>query len=317
MNIVLLLSLLALGYQNASAQSPLQTFGSGVNQFSVDFVEIGNPGNAAASAVNKLSQTFNVGSVDYKFNLGKYEVSRNQIAKYNSLQSDQISMADLSSYSGNGLNRPASGISWNEAAKFLNWLNVSSGFHEAYKFDAAGKVQLWSSLESGYQARNPIRNSLAIYVIPNRDEWYKGAYGSPSGDWYLYPTGSNSAFSSVVSGTDSGTAVYVRSGPADVDNAGGLSAYGTMAQGGNVWEWNESSFDISDQSALSDKERRGGGWWDGPTYPYRTNANYFGEPTDTEYVNTGFRVAMVPEPSALSLCAVGLGALAMMRRRRS
>jgi hypothetical protein len=31
----------------------------------------------------------------------------------------------------------------------------------------------------------------------------------------------------------------------------------------------------------------------------------------------GFRVAMIPEPSALSLLAVGLGGLAMFRRRRS
>jgi hypothetical protein len=31
----------------------------------------------------------------------------------------------------------------------------------------------------------------------------------------------------------------------------------------------------------------------------------------------GFRIASVPEPSALSLLAIGLGGLAMMRRRRS
>jgi hypothetical protein len=33
--------------------------------------------------------------------------------------------------------------------------------------------------------------------------------------------------------------------------------------------------------------------------------------------NLGFRVAAVPEPSALSLLAIGLGGLAMMRRRRA
>ena len=33
--------------------------------------------------------------------------------------------------------------------------------------------------------------------------------------------------------------------------------------------------------------------------------------------NSGITISGVPEPSALSLCAVGLGALAMMRRRRS
>jgi formylglycine-generating enzyme required for sulfatase activity len=44
----------------------------------------------------------------------------------------------------------------------------------------------------------------------------------------------------VPSGTLSGTAVYNQAGTADVDNCGGLSPYGTMGQGGNVWEWMET-----------------------------------------------------------------------------
>lgn len=27
-------------------------------------------------------------------------------------------------------------VTWNEAARFVNWLNTSSGYHPAYKFDA-------------------------------------------------------------------------------------------------------------------------------------------------------------------------------------
>jgi hypothetical protein len=38
---------------------------------------------------------------------------------------------------------------------------------------------------------------------------------------------------------------------------------------------------------------------------------------DMGSIDVGFRVAMVPEPSVLSLLAVGLGGMAMMRRRRS
>ena len=47
MNNVLLLSLLALGYQTASAQLVTKSFGSGDNAFSMEFVTIGNPGNSA------------------------------------------------------------------------------------------------------------------------------------------------------------------------------------------------------------------------------------------------------------------------------
>ena len=42
---LLILSLLALGYQSASAQLVTERFGAGDNAFSIDFVQIGNPGN--------------------------------------------------------------------------------------------------------------------------------------------------------------------------------------------------------------------------------------------------------------------------------
>jgi formylglycine-generating enzyme required for sulfatase activity len=123
----------------------------------------------------------------------------------------------------------------------------------------------------------------------------------------------------VASGTAANTAVYGQSnstGPADVTNAGGLSVYGTMGQGGNVVEWTETAYDRINSTVGEQLELRGGSWntpsvsLDGSLI--RDN-NY---PT-IEYVITGFRVASVPEPSALSLLAVGLGRLALVRRRRS
>ena len=44
---LLLLSLLALGYQTASAQLVTESFGTGDNAFKMEFVPTGNPGNAA------------------------------------------------------------------------------------------------------------------------------------------------------------------------------------------------------------------------------------------------------------------------------
>jgi hypothetical protein len=53
------------------------------------------------------------------------------------------------------------------------------------------------------------------------------------------------------------------------------------------------------------------------TFAYGIDGNTIvGSYNDTSDVSHGF-ILTVPEPSALSLCAVGLGALAMMRRRRS
>ena len=105
-----------------NAQGITQNFGSGANSFSIDFVEIGNPGNVADTS----GWPNPVGSVAYNYNIGKYEISRDMIEKANSAGSLGITMADMTSYGGNGVNMPATGINWYEAAKFVNWLNTST-----------------------------------------------------------------------------------------------------------------------------------------------------------------------------------------------
>jgi hypothetical protein len=308
---ILLLTLLALGYQTASAQLVTESFGSGNNAFTMDFVTIGNPGNAADTTGSPNP----VGSVAYTYNLGMYEVSRDQITKANSAGSLGITMFDLTGYGGNGVNRPATGISWYEAAKFVNWLNTSTGNTAAYKFDGSGNFQLWSAGDAGYNANNLFRNSLAKYWLPSNDEWYKGAYGSPNGTWFNYPTGSDSAPTAVAGGTAANTALYNgQSGPADITSAGGLSAYGTMGQGGNAWEWNETAFDGTNNTAGENRVARGGSWGDVGSVLDASYRNIVGNPTD-ELINIGFRVASVPEPSTGLLVVLGLSGLLLKRRK--
>jgi formylglycine-generating enzyme required for sulfatase activity len=308
---LLILSFLALGYQSASAQLVIESFGSGDNAFTMDFVTIGNPNNAADTTGNPNP----AGSVAYTYNLGKYEVSRVQIDKANSAGSLGITLMDMTNYGGNGVNKPATGVSWYEAAKYVNWLNTSQGYQAAYKFDGSGTFQLWSAGDAGYNGNNLFRNSLAKYVIASRDEWYKGAYGNLDGTWNNYPTGSDSAPTAVASGTDANTAVYGQSGPADITSAGGLSSYGTMGQGGNVRELNETAYDGSNDIAGESRERRGGRWDYYGIGPLAASDRGAGDPAD-ESLAYGFRVASVPEPSALSLLAIGLGGLALVRRRK-
>jgi len=312
---LLILTLLALGYQTASAQLVTESFGSGDNAFTMEFVTIGNPGNVA----DTTGSSNHPGSVAYTYNLGKYEVSRDQIDKANAAGSLGITLQDMSSYGGNGVNKPATGVSWYEAATYVNWLNTSTGGTAAYKFSGS-TFQLWSSTDAGYNANNMFRNSLAKYVIASSDEWYKGAFGNLNGTWNDYSTGSDSKPTPVASGTAAGTAVYGHSsatGPADITNAGGLSPYGTMGQGGNAFELNETAFDGSNSTADETRDFRGGAWNSFDTTSIVGNRNRFSlDPTIESYF-IGFRVASVPEPSAVSLLAVGLGGLVMLRRRRS
>ena len=122
----------------------------------------------------------------------------------------------------------------------------------------------------------------------------------------------------VAGGTDENTAVYgqsISTGPADITSAGGLSAYGTMGQGGNVWEWNETAYDGTNDTAGESRELRGGSWI--LLSDVLGASNRFNDDPSVVLNSVGFRVASVPEPSAISLLAVGLGGLAILRRRRS
>jgi formylglycine-generating enzyme required for sulfatase activity len=282
-----------------------ETFGSGANVFSMDFVTIGNPGNVADTTGSPNPS----GSVSYRYNIGMYEVSRDIIARSNTAGGLGITLQDLKDWGGNGIYRPATGISLNEAASFVNWLNTSRGGVGAYKI-VSGQIKQWSAGEAGYDSANPFRNSQAIYVIPTGNEWYKSAYGSPDGTWYDYATGSDTMPAAVAGGTAANTAVYNgQVSPADITNAGGLSAWGTMAQGGNVSEWTETLY--RGYSTLN--EWRGGNWKGGSGDIKATTLSY--QISTDAIVEGGFRVAMIPEPSCLSLLALG-GVVVALRRRR-
>ena len=170
---------------------------------------------------------------------------------------------------------PATAVSWNEAARFTNWLNASQGFPAAYKFstqpgepgyNANADINLWVTGDAGFDASNPFRNSQAHYFLPSVDEWYKAAFFDPNrgaGGYWDYPTGSDAAPTPVASGTAPGTAVNdqtLEQGPADITLAGGLSPYGTMAQGGNVAEWQETEWDLVNDTVSAVRGVRGAVW---------------------------------------------------------
>jgi len=114
----------------------------------MDFVTIGNPNNAADTTGSPNP----VGSVAYTYNIGKYEVSRDMVLKASSDGGLGLTLADMTSYGGNGASHPATGISWNEAARFVNYLNTSKGYQAAYNFTTVGQTQTLRYGEQGSTA---------------------------------------------------------------------------------------------------------------------------------------------------------------------
>ena len=153
----------------ASASLTIDTFGTGGNAFTMNFVDIGNPGNAPDTTGDPNP----AGAVANAFRMSTYEVSTAMVSKANTAGLLGITLDTR------GNDKPATSVSWNEAARFVNWLNASSGSVAAYKFTTSGvndNIALWASGDAGYNAANPFRNSNAKYFLPSENEWYKAAY---------------------------------------------------------------------------------------------------------------------------------------------
>jgi len=319
MKIASLLTLLlaALSCAASADRAEADTFGSGANTFDIVFVNIGNPGNLP----DTMGIPNRAGSVPGMYRIGQFEISEQMIDTANGLGGLGITM-DI-----RGPDKPATSVSWNEAARFVNWLNTSSGSTPAYKFalqpgdvgySANANIELWTNSDAGYNPANLYRNSLARYFLPSAHEWYKAAYYDPNGGgggYWNFPTGSDSAPTPVVNGTAAGTAVYDgQPGPADIMLAGGLSPYGTMGQGGNAWEWQETDIDQVNDSSSSNRGVRGGVWG--------FNSNFLASSHRTSFLPAfefgviGFRVASTPEPSTI-LLATSAGLWLLSRRRRA
>ncbi len=282
------------------------TFGTSGNEFTIDFRNIGNTSNAA--------DTTGYGAVPYQYRVGTYEITQDAITK-----ATASGMANVTAGAWSG-SQPAANISWYEAAAFVNWLNTSTGKTAAYNltFSGSWSMTLWSS-EQAWTAggTNLYRNKDAFYFLPSENEWYKAAYYNPGGsNYFLYPTASSSVPTAVASGTDAGSAVYngAAAVPAIVDSAGGLSPYGTMGQGGNVWEWNESAFDGSNSLSSEVRAIRGGGWFNTENSLRSSFRSGNGPTSGDNFI--GFRVASVPEPSTYALVLLGAGAVYLWKRRK-
>jgi formylglycine-generating enzyme required for sulfatase activity len=213
------------------------TFGTGANQFTMDFVEIGYPTNVADST--------GYGSVGYTYRIGMNEVTVDQFEK--ACAADTTICDNNENYWNDGTrtggtNVPASYMSWDEAAKFCNWLTSADSTQGAYSIS--------NGIVNAVDRAAALSTFNTVYVIPSEDEWHKAAYLMPDG----------SAYSDYANGTPMPPAGgnhptpeanyklgihYVNPAPDYVWSVGsGLAEQnGTYDMMGNVFEWTESAYD--------------------------------------------------------------------------
>ncbi|HPS56426.1 MAG TPA: SUMF1/EgtB/PvdO family nonheme iron enzyme, partial [Sedimentisphaerales bacterium] len=161
MQIVRIVVCLVVVVLTLAASVQADTFGTGVNQFTIDFVPISGSSNP----------TSGYGIVNNDYRMGTFEITNNQWTKFvNSYGMPIGDPSDAYDHESKftGVNVPTDCVSWYEAAQFVNWLNTSTGHQAAYKFTgtqgtANYTMTTWVSTDTGYNVSNPYRNSDAFY----------------------------------------------------------------------------------------------------------------------------------------------------------
>ena len=294
----------------------------------IDWVEIGNPGNPPDTASNCYAA--DCGSVAYTYYISKYEVTNAQYTEFLNAKAAadplglySIHMGSSSDWGGitrSGVSgsytytaksgyesRPVAFVSFYDALRFTNWLSNGQGSGDT-------ETGAYTITLTGIENNSITRNPGAITFLPNENEWYKAAYYSPSGVYFDYPTGTNTPTDCVTPASDTGNAANCwpayELGTFTSVGAYALSdsPYGTFDQGGNVQEWNE-------QIAYTDgRGFRGGTSVLGVELLAAAHNNM--DPPDMEFEYGGFRVAsLVPEPGTGLLVMLGMLGLGVWRRR--
>jgi len=297
----------------------------------VETVLVGNAGNAAdATGIGSVSELYRIGT--YEVTNAQYSeflnavdpAGANSLNLYNpSMGSDPVGGITLNPAAPAGArfelksdkgNKPVNYVSFIDTMRFANWLQNGQGASNTE--DGAYTV-----ISGGLAGRNP----GATVFIPSQNEWYKAAYFDPANpaaddngtpDYWLFPTQSDSVPTRAtadaagdVTNPGSNVANYF----AEVENVttvGGTSSvsfFGTFDQAGNVREWNEAVI------FGTNRQIRGGGFLSQTNRLQSTGPD--SEMPEFEAADLGFRIAMVPEPSA-AVAAILAGGLSLAGRRR-
>jgi formylglycine-generating enzyme required for sulfatase activity len=297
---------------------------SAVGAVTIDTVPVGNPSNAAdiqpQGLFGRVTTSYRIGVTEVTntqyveflnskaasdpFELYHPSMDANVLGGITrSGSSGSYTYAVKTSVPGEGPNgttytygdKPVVYVSWFDAARFANWLHngQGSGATETGAYNLTGGTPIPSN------GGTVTRQAGATWFLPTEDQWYKAAYyDGVSAQYRDYPTNSDTEPNNNLPLDDTGnSANFLQAGSTttgDLDypytDAGAYdasdSAYGTLDQGGNVWEWTETII-----TAIS-RVRRGGAWdqeADTLSAAHRGSDN-----PGFETGRTGFRLATIP-----------------------
>jgi len=277
----------------------------------IDWVQVGNPGNAADPA--GYCFTAPCGPVPYTYYISKYATTNSQYAEFlnavdpggsNTLALWNTSMSTpgyggiymvSSNASGSkyvvdsGLaNAPVVYVTFYDSLRFANWLNNGQGSGST----ETGAYTLLGGTPTPSNGTTVTRNPGAVVALPSLNEWYKAAYYNPSSaSYFAYPAGSSTPTTCAAPGATPNTA--------NCNNVvghvitvgaytGSASPYGAYDMGGNAFQWNEWADSSGTYRGLW------GAGWDNPVIYSASSAPDFDLAT-LEVSSYGFRVVnLVP-----------------------
>ncbi|MFO0189794.1 MAG: formylglycine-generating enzyme family protein [Planctomycetia bacterium] len=300
------------------AALPLPTAAAEPADLDIEWVTVGNPGNAPDPATGR-------GAVAGVFQISKHEVTAGQYAAFLSAVAasdphglwhggqriDRAGKDGAFTYTARkGQERmPMTQVTFLDCMRFANWLHHAQSDPSARgpaksQADAARLTETGAysiAKGGGLAAREPGAQAW----IPNEDEWYKAAYhhprfsGGPPDHYWRYPTRSDVKPEIGKPGdTGPNLAIYMlhwldpRGIPPVGSLPGSASHYGTLDQGCSAWEWVETTvFDahrvLRGGSALTAQEKM--------LREARSNL-----PPARRYPDIGFRVARAAPPPTIS-----------------
>jgi hypothetical protein len=254
----------------AAAGDPLPDRDGGV-----EFVTVGDPGNAAYDGMDPQGFVAGRGSVDDAYRIGRTEITtQNWVDFLNAMRFTEepffmipvewgaipvqaVPYWRFEPFSDESATWQLGGLGWRHMALYCNWLhhgrpigieNVQDGAYDAGTFTA--------DPVTGQLSDQATRSPGARFWIPSLDEWIKAMHYDPDrngpgqGGWWLYPYGSDDPPvpglpSDPEAETSGGTEMYFPLGQGAFEiplmsYEGSESPWGAMDASGAGEEWTET-----------------------------------------------------------------------------